>query len=59
MFVVEHNTICDEWVNTWQLDGTPHTFATREDAERALAEFLEDAEGMDYDADEFRIVEIP
>ena len=38
-------TLCDGWVNTWSITENgqaprPETFATREDAEAALADFL-------------------
>lgn len=38
-------TLCDGWVNTWSITEygqapRPETFATREDAEAALADFL-------------------
>ena len=71
-YEIQQYTLCDGWVNTWQLhheDGTiePETFATIDDAQAALGEFFteiadEIAAGQrpadnGYDCDDFRIVE--
>lgn len=44
---VQTFTICEGWINTWTVckhgqEPTAQTFATREEAEAALAEFLDD-----------------
>jgi len=72
-YEVQTYTICDGWVNTWIIeyhDGTSEfeTFASREDAQAALDEFLaeiaeEIALGMreadeGYDRDDFRVVPV-
>ncbi|WP_106754590.1 hypothetical protein [Pannonibacter carbonis] len=46
-YEVQQFTLCDGWTNTWTVlleDGSsvPETFATRAEAEAALAEFLAD-----------------
>ena len=67
MFVVEHNTCCQGWVNTWTTDDdVPETFATREEAQAALDDFLAEVKQAfddgdisgEYEPDEFRIVEV-
>ena len=70
-YEVQHYTLCDGWVNTWTIsdgnhDSVPHVFATREEAQAELDEFLRDiqseiasgdrAPDEGYDASEFRIV---
>ena len=65
-YVVEHQTLCDGWINTWSVDGEPEVFDTYQDAENALDSFLSEEkkafkrgeiDNM-YEADEFRITEI-
>lgn len=65
---VQHYTVCGGWVNTWQVDDQPQRFATREDAQaeldQFLAEILAEIEAGDrdpdagYSADEFRVVPV-
>lgn len=58
-YEIQHHTLCQGWVNTWQLDdGSLETFATKEEAEAALQEFLADTADCEapYEADEFRII---
>lgn len=72
-FEVQHYTLCDGWVNTWRVcnaDGTdePQTFATIEEAQAEIDEFLADIEweivagerdeDQGYDPSEFCIVEV-
>lgn len=67
-YEVQHYTLCQGWINTWLEDDKPMTFATREDAERELADFLADIDAEiksgereadnGYDASEFEIVEV-
>jgi hypothetical protein len=68
-FEVQHNTYCQSWTNTWlDNDNGPITYATREQAEAALAEFLseiaeeiasgEREEDNGYGAEDFRVVEV-
>lgn len=72
-YAVQHYTLCDGWVNTWTVsignnDSVPHVFATREEAQAELDEFLREiqneiasgdrAPDEGYDASEFRIVAI-
>ncbi|MAJ64469.1 MAG: hypothetical protein CL557_12710 [Alphaproteobacteria bacterium] len=72
-YEVQHYTFCDGWVNTWRVcnaDGTdePQTFATIEEAQAEIDEFLADIEAeiaagerdedQGYDASEFCIVEV-
>jgi hypothetical protein len=65
-YVVEHQTLCDGWINTWSVDDEPEVFNSYEEAERALDWFLKEEkkafkrgeiDNM-YEADEFRITEI-
>jgi len=65
-------TLCDGWVNTWSVSDeareAPETFATREDAQAALDEFLRDIQDEidagqreadeGYDLADFRIEEV-
>lgn len=69
-YEVQHYTIIDGWVNTWSYnegDGVmrPETFATREEAEAALAEHLQDLDEEflaghcgSYSSDEFRVAPV-
>ena len=72
-YEVQHYTFCDGWVNTWRVcnaDGTdePQTFATIEEAQAEIDEFLADIESevaagerdedQGYDPSEFCIVEV-
>ena len=41
-YIIETFTMIDGWVNTWQQDDSPATFATQDEAMRALAEFHAD-----------------
>lgn len=58
-------TLCDGWVNCWTQDDKPAVFATREEAEAEITEFILDCQDvvargdMDDapDRDEFMIVE--
>ncbi len=62
-----HNTICEGWINTWTEEkngvSTPLTFATLDEAEIELDEFLLDTQkafddgelDSPYDREEFRI----
>lgn len=65
-YIVEHQTLCDGWTNTWTIDDEPEVFDTYQDAENALDSFLSEEkkafkrgeiDNM-YEADEFRITEI-
>jgi hypothetical protein len=65
-YVVEHQTLCDGWINTWTVDDEPEIFDTYQDAENALDSFLSEEkkafkrgeiDNM-YEADEFRITEL-
>lgn len=66
-YEVQTYTLCDGWINCWSVDETPHTFATRQEAEKELREHLADIkqEILDcereldegYDEGEFQIVE--
>ena len=49
-YEVQTNTLCDGWVNTWTyLDsGSPIVFDTKEEAEKALADWLDD---MNFECD--------
>jgi hypothetical protein len=70
-------TLCDGWINTWSVTEeigdtivteVPETFATREQAQQALDEFLFDIQSEidagqrsadeGYDADDFRVAEV-
>lgn len=65
-YEVQTLTICDGWVNTWTSDGDPEYFATYEEAEFALHEFLADMREAreygdikdDYDAEDYRIAKV-
>ena len=62
MFVVE-TLMGNDWENCWttEPDDEPEVFATKEEAQEALEEFLEDVAeaGLEgYDRDEYRITEI-
>jgi hypothetical protein len=67
-YEVQHHTHCQGWVNCWQVDDKPQTFATREEAEAELAEYLAEIQveidsgereaDQGYDASEFQIVEV-
>ncbi len=70
-YEVQHNTICDGWINTWSYpedDGVWHleTFVTAAEAELALAEYLQDLQEElwedqiePYDPDDFRVRYMP
>lgn len=70
-YEVQQYTLCEGWVNTWTVtdenDRTqPETFATREEAQAALDEFLDEIReeietgwrpaDNGYDRSEFRVV---
>lgn len=61
-FEVETHTVCEGWVNCWSVSdengSAPQTFATKEEAEKELADFLNDAADMDYDRADYRIVRV-
>ena len=66
-YEIQIRTLADGWVNTWTYEDSngdmrPETFASREAAEAALEEYLQElAEDAslgnisDYDRDEFRV----
>lgn len=65
-YVVEHQTLCDGWINTWSVDDEPEVFNSYEEAKGALDWFLKEEkkafkrgeiDNM-YEADEFRISEL-
>ena len=65
-YVVEHQTLCDGWINTWSVDDKPEVFDSYDEAERSLDSFLNEEkkafkrgeiDNM-YEADEFRITEL-
>jgi len=69
-YEVQHNTLADGWINTWLYDEggglEPETFATKEAAEAALDEYLQDLEEEcdagniePYGRDEFRVRCVP
>ena len=70
-YEVQHHTLADGWKNTWSFDegdGVSHaeTFATREEAQAALDEYLGDLQEElragnieAYDPDEFRVEYVP
>jgi hypothetical protein len=63
-YEVQHNTICDGWVNTWTDDGAPTVFDSKAEANAELDSFLDDT--LDdfrngyldepYNRSEFRVV---
>ena len=70
-FEVQHNTICDGWVNCWTTyddngDGVPTTYNTYEEALSDLQDYIADTEDAakvgdlaePYYIDDFRIVEL-
>ena len=76
-YEVQTWTLCDGWINTWSINeqvgdntytDTPETFATREEAQQALDEFISDIQAeIDagqrsadeaYDAEDYRIEEV-
>ena len=67
-FEVQHATLCQGWLNTWQLDDKPMTFATHAEAKAELDDLLADiadeiaagrrAPDAGYDDSEFRIVAV-
>lgn len=72
-YEVQHFTLCEGWVNTWQIeddngDMVPETFDTYAEAQAALDEFFDDiereiaeghrAEGECYELSEFKIVHV-
>lgn len=62
-FEVQTYTLCDGWVNTWSDDNEdPITFATLEQAQGALRDYLEDIQSEvvagnleSYDPASFRV----
>jgi hypothetical protein len=66
MYEIQHYTLFDGWVNCWTQDGVPVTFGSREDAEKALEEYLAETEeaakngdlSAPYMREEFRICAI-
>lgn len=70
-YEIQLNTVADGWINTWSYDNgdgimQPETFATREEAEAALAEFFQELDDQvsvgqiaSYDRDEFRVQYVP
>ena len=76
-YEVQTWTLCDGWINTWSISeevgvniftDVPETFATKEDAQQALDEFLSDiqseidagqrAADEGYQVEDFRIEEV-
>jgi hypothetical protein len=66
-YEVQHETLCQGWINTWTVDDEPEIFDTYQDAENTLKDFLKEErkafkrgeiDSM-YHRDEFRIVEVP
>lgn len=67
-YEVRQYTLCDGWVNTWSDDKGPMTFATVEEAQAEIDEFLADIQAdIDagdrepedgYSADEFMIAPV-
>lgn len=76
-YEVQTWTLCDGWINTWSVseevgDDTytemPETFATKEEAQQALDEFLSDIQSEidagqrtadeGYNAYDFRVAEV-
>ena len=76
-YEVQTWTLCDGWINTWSISqeagdniftDVPETFATREEAQQALDEFLSDIQSEidagqcsadeGYDAEDYRIAEV-
>ena len=70
---VQHDTLCEGWVNTWTIEGedetyVPQTFETKAEAQAEIEQFLheiardieygERGEDAGYDASEFRVVQI-
>lgn len=41
-YQVLHYSLCDGWTNTWTLGDEPMTFATAEEAQAEIDEFLAD-----------------
>jgi hypothetical protein len=48
-FVVLTDTVCQGWVNCWSEDDKPQTFATREEAQAELDEYIQDTLDMQRD----------
>jgi hypothetical protein len=67
-YEVQHNTLCDGWINCWTQDDKPMTFATEAEAQAEIDDFLSDIEAEiasgdrahdeGYDPSEFRIVNV-
>jgi hypothetical protein len=65
-YEVQHDTLCQGWVNVWSEESVPLTFADKAEAERELDEFLEDAVEEHrrghleeaYRREEFRVVPV-
>jgi hypothetical protein len=65
-YIVETNTYCDGWVNTWMENDTiPVVFDSLQDAENELSLYLIElgisadiGNIIDYDPEDFRITEI-
>jgi len=70
-YEIQTNTLCDGWVNTWTEEkqngeSVPETFATTQDAQEALEEFLESVKEAveygdmeeEYDIADYRIVPV-
>ena len=76
-YEVQTWTLCDGWINTWSISEevgdnifteVHETFATREEAQQALDEFLSDIQSEidagqrsadeGYDAEDYRIKEV-
>ncbi len=41
-YEIQHDTICQGWVNCWSVDDQPETFATYKAAKDALKEFFQE-----------------
>ena len=58
-YAILTDTFCTGWVNcSTGEDGYPLTFDSMQDAENELAEHLNNSEGLDLNAEDYKIVEI-
>lgn len=65
-FEIQHHTLCDGWINTETDDaGKPWVYRSRQEAEDALADFLDDCraavargELSPFSPEEYRIAEV-
>ena len=52
MYIIQTDTICDGWVNTWSTDGVPTTYKTAIEAQNDLNDFFFDMDA-EYRAGNF------